>query len=72
MHSRHIEVIDRIAQVVAVRGDGSSRADGELERQAALVHLAAGMHPDFHQTFAHWPGVLEFGDVTDGIKHLGL
>jgi hypothetical protein len=63
------EVVDGVAEEVAVVVDLGFGGDRELVVEAALLGFGAGVHAEFHEALADGGGVLEAGEVTDAIEH---
>ncbi len=64
-----VEVVDVVAEVVAVGEDAATGADGEVEGEAALVGVGAGVHAGLHHGLADGVFVEEFCQVADGVEH---
>jgi hypothetical protein len=70
--SRDIEVMDIIAQVIAIRENPATGADRQGEGEAALIVIAARVHARLHEAFAYLVRVKELGQVPYQIKIHGL
>jgi hypothetical protein len=65
--SGDIEMVDDVAEEIAILHDGGGRAHVEREAKTALAFVAARLHADFHHAFADGGLVAELSDVADGI-----
>ena len=65
----HVEMMDRVAEIVLVRRDRDPRLDGEREGTAALQPLGTRLHTNLHHTLPDGCAVLKPRDVADGVMH---
>src|SRR5262245_48323246 len=69
MPRRRVEVMNGVSEIVRIREDARARRHPQLEAQAPLCALGAGLHADFHQALADGRVVAEARDVTDGVEN---
>ncbi len=67
--AQHVEVIDRVAEIVRIRIKLGARIGGDLERAQHLRPFRARLHAQLHDGLADGVGVAEAGDVADGVVH---
>jgi len=67
-----VEVVDVIGEVVAVREDATSRADGEMKGEAPLLGVGARVHARLHDAFADGSLVEKLGQMADRVVHRSL
>jgi hypothetical protein len=60
--------MDVIAQMIPIRENPATRADGQGKRQAALIVVAARVHPRLHQALAYLVRIQELGQMPYQIK----
>jgi len=65
--TRNVEVVDVVAEVVAVGEDAAAGTDGEREGEAVLIGVGAGVHARFHDALADRARVAVTRKVPDGI-----
>ena len=64
----NVEVLDVVAEVVAIGEDAAARADGERKGEAVLVGVGARVHARFHDALADGLRVAEAREVPDGVE----
>ena len=70
--ARHIEMMHHVAQIIAIILHARLGLHRQLEREAALRTVRAGLHARLHQAFADVRAVAEFCQMADGIIQLGF
>ena len=69
MLAQHVEVIDRVAQVIGIGIELGAGIGGDLERAQRLQPFGAGLHAQFHHCLAHRRIVAETGNMADRVEH---
>ena len=65
---RNIEVMDVVAQVIAIGENPATGADRQGKREAALIVVAARVHARLHEAFAYLVRIQELGQMPYQIK----
>jgi hypothetical protein len=65
--ARNIEVVHLVGQMIAIGEDAAARAYRQRKGKAALVAVAARLHPDLHRALAHRVRIVEARQVLDRV-----
>jgi hypothetical protein len=66
----NIEVMNGVAVEIAVNRDFRARVDLQVESEAVLAHVGAGLQADLHDAFADGGLIGERGDVANEVSHV--
>jgi hypothetical protein len=69
MRARHVEVIDRVAELVGIGLQARTWVGRHLKRLQPLRPFALRLHVKLHHALAHRRIVPMPRDVSDGIEH---
>ena len=61
----NIEVVNVIADVVAIGKHPAARAYGQMKGETTLVAFASGVHPRFHNALTDRIGVVKFRQMLN-------
>ena len=65
MLSWNIEMMNVVANVIAISEHAATRAYRQMERETALIAFATRVHPRFHHALTDGSSVVEFRQMLD-------
>ncbi len=69
MHSRNIEVVHVVREMIAIAEDPATGAHREVKGHTALIEITSRMHPRLHHAFADPGAVQKFRQMANRIVH---